>query len=206
MSALNCDGDLELTASDPDDINRQRRLLQINDARETVINVRNSVGDPTSSVAASTYERNTLLFAACQSYAIELEPLFEQAGAIGDTFLRGGGRHGPLGAVEAAPPNDAINTHQRHQRRVVGEGPQPKRRQINSLREFITLESPVRFSWGLTISRGGGSVTQQTFSREVSVPMRVSNTAYRLCNRFMSEVGLDIEITGDAWESEEPGA
>jgi len=206
MSTLNGrrDDDLELTASDPDDINRQRRLLQINDARETVINVRNSVGDPTSSVATNTYQRNTLLFAAVQSYAIELEPLFEQAGAIGDTFLRGD--DDALGAVEAAPPNGAISAHQQHQRRVVGGSPQPKRRPIKSLQQFITLESPVTFTWELTISQGGGSVAQQTFSRDVSVPMAVSNKAYRLCNRFLSEVGLDIDITGDAWKSSEPGA
>jgi hypothetical protein len=205
MSALNGDGDLELTASDPDDINRQRRLLQINDARETVINVRNSVGDPTSSVASNTYQRNTLLFAAVQSYAIELEPLFEQAGAIGKEFLRGGGDEA-LGVVEASPPRAAVQTHQQHQRRAVGSPPGRKRRRVSSLQQFITLESPVRFAWEVAVSNGGGSITQETFTSEVSVPMAVSNAAYRRCNRFLSEVGLDIDITGDEWKSEEPGA
>jgi len=216
MSARQNGHDREFGPEDRE-YSEQRRLESIHDAREDVIRVRNAVADPTAGVAPN--DRATLLFQAVKSYVMELEPLFKQAEDVGDEYFTGT----TLGSFKIAPPDAAVTKYEENVRAVApGAGsPSAQTVEIGSLRGVLNTDPPLARTWTITLRDRGGSAEHKfgpdsdesaegydvttsrvadgalmkfTYKREVEIPPQISNRAYRLCNEFLAEVGLDVEL------------
>jgi hypothetical protein len=182
-----------LQVGDPDDLNRHRRVQRINDARDKVSRIR---------IESARVDQRTgriLMYKAVKDLALQTEHLIQE-------YNRNIWTNYQVGSISIDPPSDAIKRQQDRQHRLPpSENAKLStiHRSVDSLDAFVDLDPERDYHFSFS-ERQGGQLQQQTFSKRVAVPLDVSTNAERIVTEFLTEVGLEVEITGEPIESDAP--
>jgi hypothetical protein len=187
------------TIEDPHEWNRQRRFEEIHEAREHARHALTNVNHP--EVRHRRQDRETIVFDAVKTYAIEVEPLLMRMD-VGEVYLEKIG----FNPIVLTPPEESRDWFTDNYRKVLPDEqlPEEKTVQLQGLSDYIELAPPLSARWVVNY-RSGGNIETKSWEKEISVPRHVSERAYRNCNLFLAQIGVDVGIVGDDHESGGPG-
>lgn len=179
-------------ADDPDNFSQNERLREIFQTRmevhQTRINIRKAIalGRATTESALSVYA------SAVVGYLMELEPLmtdqYEDKGREYWEEVELGEVYSPT--PEDMPDGDIYGTQVRNI-----EEPDPVT--ITGLGELVEIDDTVEFPWSYEYCDPRRGWTREVTTVSVPVPLGALDKAYREANRFIADIGMDLEPNAD---------
>ena len=179
-------------ADDPDNFSQNERLREIFQTRmevhQTRINIRKAIalGRATTESALSVYA------SAVVGYLMELEPLmtaqYEDKGREYWEEIELGEVYSPT--PKSMPDGEVYGTQLRNV-----EEPDPVT--ITGLGELVEIDDTVQFTWRYEYCDPRKGWTEEVATASVPVPLGVLDKAYREANRFIADIGMDLEPNAD---------
>lgn len=186
----------DLTVDDPDDQIQYHRIEAINNARQQVSDVRiNAIG-------YSKYDTGVAMHRAVKNLCVECKPLFMQAGAWGERYWN----ETPVGKMEENAPQEAYSDQADDIQKVPDGTNRLSERivRVNSLDEFVTLTPRFEFEFWYA-KRAADELKKQKYPVTRALPTRISTKAEMLCNEFLTEIGLGIDLEGADYRGNHSG-
>lgn len=174
--------DGEVTVKDPEEYNRLRRLRAIHDARESVIKTRSNTFERMAEEHLYMNEQKAKVAfrRALDAYIMELEPLMRRADG-GQKYLE----EVALG-------------------KQVAPGPDGEYLEFVGLESLLDSGEVLEFTWTEeSICNVNGKIENE-HSEKVVVEPPILKRAFRMCNEFCAECGLDVAIEQAVEEGEIP--
>lgn len=156
------------TSDDSEDVNRQRRLNAIHDARETVVDRRRRVDDALTYNEITEQTANTVLRREVENYIHEVEWLMDDADTSRDYWA---------GVELGAMVMPDGNTYE-----FVG------------LQSIVETADPIHYQWESEEEDDWDGRTVNKHEETVQIPRDVLMNAYRAVNGFLFEIGLDLGL------------
>lgn len=156
------------SAKDNEDLNKQRRLNAIHDAREAVVEARRRVDEALHYGEISQLTANTILRREVENFVHEVEWLMDEAETRQDYW--GGADLGTMRLPDG-------NTF-----KFVG------------LQSVLEAADPIEYSWETEENDEWDGRQVQTHRKRMQIPRDVLMNAYRAVNGFLFEIGLDITL------------
>jgi len=188
---------------DPNDKSQERRKRTIHDRQEQAAEVKQRISDPGFLPHATNMEKQHLYFEVVKSYVVELEPTLTRDGLdVGNEYWE----EMDLGTITFQPPAEAVDLYKGVIARSPPGASHPQSRavRITGLSDFADLSPPFEQTWTV-IWKPGSSLKDEDFTIRETVPQQISEKAYRACNKFLAEVDLGLQMSGNDYTPEEPG-
>lgn len=184
----------EHTVADPEEFNQTERLRVINRVREQA----GEAFEVTMSQLRTESEfdeadRRQILRAAVMRYITNIEWLVHKA----EDYERL--QTADLGEVVLEPPANLVRLAKEQTGdypRVIGSPDlEPKVWQINGFNDYLTAPQSFSATWKLSVDKRHAGPSAMSETRSVFMPAHISFNAYRLANQFLSEQGMDVDIS-----------
>lgn len=181
--------------SDPEEYNQQERLRAINQARQRVEDaIEQSMVRLVTDPDFEDADRQQVIRATLYSYLTNIEWLMAEADET--TLLH----EFELGQVRIEPPERFVGwVSERHTGpRVIGSPDLDAREYpIVGIQGYLTAPEVFEATWSVRVDQKHTNPQSISERKETYMPVHVSLNAFRAANRFLKDVGADIDMTPD---------
>ncbi len=183
------------TVADPEEFNQQRRLRSIHDARDRARATYEATQDPSVDADYQTLAANYR--STIQNYIGEIEGLLQTYDFDDSDIEKNYWEGVDLGPLTISPPPKLVKLRDQKDVSIIGDSDLgPVQYEVPGLSGYLEIAAhcPIRESFSIHIRRRHKGQETVTGASSTEMPISVSYEAFRTANRFLTDVGFDVEI------------